>query len=635
MLQDIRDNTQGVIAKVIIGLIVAVFALWGVESIIGGFITSPAVAEVDGDEISEQQLAQSTQNLLRSLGGNIEGMDQGLLEQIALNQLIEQLLLRQSAIRQNLQVSEDRVDRAILQTEQFQLDGVFNSDLAVRTIASQGFTVPQYRQELRQSILIGQLANAYSTSNFVTEAELEQIASLRLQTRDFRFISVPIGTRTLGEPISDAEIQAYYEQNAAQFTDEETVNVRYVMLDKGVLMEEMQVDEELVRQQYERERSAFEGSAERRASHILFETGPARSEQQALEQAAAALARLRGGEDFGDLARELSSDTLSAESDGDIGYTDGTVFPEAIETALLNLQIDEVSEPVVSEFGVHLVKLTEATENSYPPFEEVADRIRRDLQGSDVEQGYAQRLEDLSNMAFESPDLPALAQRMNLPVLVSGPFPRSGGDNVFSNPAVIAEAFSSDVLEGGHNSNVVELNDSQAIVMQLEAYQPATLRPLEDVQGEIAVIIRTEMERERAASLGSELLDALEQGQPLDELLASNELEWFEQNGTTRNSTAINREIVDAVFAMQRPEGEPRHHGISLSNGTYVVIELNAVNAGTLESLPEAERLAIVNSLLDDMARSSFGAYITSLREQADITTRLPEDGSLLSGDTF
>ena len=635
MLQDIRDNTQGVIAKVIIGLIVAVFALWGVESIIGGFITSPAVAEVDGDEISEQQLAQSTQNLLRSLGGNIEGMDQGLLEQIALNQLIEQLLLRQSAIRQNLQVSEDRVDRAILQTEQFQLDGVFNSDLAVRTIASQGFTVPQYRQELRQSILIGQLANAYSTSNFVTEAELEQIASLRLQTRDFRFISVPIGTRTLGEPISDAEIQAYYEQNAAQFTDEETVNVRYVMLDKGVLMEEMQVDEELVRQQYERERSAFEGSAERRASHILFETGPARSEQQALEQAAAALARLRGGEDFGDLARELSSDTLSAESDGDIGYTDGTVFPEAIETALLNLQIDEVSEPVVSEFGVHLVKLTEATENSYPPFEEVADRIRRDLQGSDVEQGYAQRLEDLSNMAFESPDLPALAQRMNLPVLVSGPFPRSGGDNVFSNPAVIAEAFSSDVLEGGHNSNVVELNNSQAIVMQLEAYQPATLRPLEDVQGEIAVIIRTEMERERAASLGSELLDALEQGQPLDELLASNELEWFEQNGTTRNSTAINREIVDAVFAMQRPEGEPRHHGISLSNGTYVVIELNAVNAGTLESLPEAERLAIVNSMLDDMARSSFGAYITSLREQADITTRLPEDGSLLSGDTF
>ncbi|MFM1896949.1 MAG: hypothetical protein RLZZ385_2023 [Pseudomonadota bacterium] len=635
MLQDIRDNTQGVVAKVIIGLIVAVFALWGVESIIGGFITSPSVAEVNGDEITEQELAISTQNLLNSLGGNIESMDQGLLEQVALNQLVEQLLLRQAAEKQNLQVSENRVDRAILQTQQFQIDGRFDSDLAIRTMASQGYTVPMYRQELRESILLGQLANAYTSSNFVTEAELQQIAALRLQTRDFRFISVPIGTRTLGEAISDSEIQAYYEQNAAQFTEEETVSVRYVMLDKMVLMDEIELEADTVQQQYDRERSSFEGSAERRASHILFEVGPALSQQQALDAAAAAKARLDAGEDFGAVARELSSDTVSAEADGDIGFTDGTVFPQAIEDALLALEVGAVSDPVISEFGVHLVKLTQATESAFPAFEEVSDRIIRELKSAEVEQIYAERLEDLSNMAFESPDLPALAERMGLTLLVSEPFTRSGGSNVFSNPAVIAEAFSEDVLEGGHNSNVVELNDSQAVVMQLEEYKPATLRPLEDVQGEIAVIIRTEMERERAAALGSELLEDLQQGQPIDELLTANELEWFEQNQTTRGSTAVNREIVDAVFALQKPETGPQYHGMSLSNGTYVVVELNAVNPGDLSALPEPEKMAIVESMLDDMARSGFSAYIESLRTEADITTRLNDPDRALPEEIF
>ncbi|MEZ5492136.1 MAG: SurA N-terminal domain-containing protein [Gammaproteobacteria bacterium] len=628
MLQDIRDNTQGVIAKVIIGLIVAVFALWGVESIIGGFITAPSVAEVNGDEITEQQLALGTQNLIASLGGNIQNIDQGLLEQIALNQLVEEVLLRQAAQKAGLGISEDRIDRSIIENPSFQIDGRFDSNLAIRTIASQGMNVPIYREQLRQSMQLSQLANAFSATGFVTEAELERVAELRLQTRDFRFLSLTLGTRTLGEPIPDADIAEYYEANQSDFAIPERVNVQYVELNRAAIMDEIDIDEEVIRAQYEEERSAFEGAAERRAAHILFEVGASLSEAEALEQATAARQRLSDGEDFAELAMELSSDIISAEQGGDIGYSDGTAFPQPIEDALLELGVGEVSEPVVTEFGVHLVKLTEDAVTQFASYEEVSERISRDLKSTQAEQIYAQRLETLSNLAFESGDLQPMNEELGLEIQQSGFFSRAGGLGLFANPVVIEAAFSGDVMEGGFNSDPIEVNDSQAIVLHLLERQEESVRPLDEVEAEIAVILRTEIERERAMELGQEILGNLVQGQDVEQLLLENELEWIEQEGITRDSTAVNREITNAVFALPSPEGdEPVYQGIALTNGTYIVVELNNVTVGDLASMPEQERLAIEQSILSQRSQSLFSSYLNHLRANADITTsQLPEE---------
>ena len=627
MLQDIRDNSQGVIAKVIIGLIVAVFALWGVESIIGGFVAAPSVAQVNGEDITEQQLAISTQNLLASLGGNAAGIDQSLLEQIALNQLIEEVLLRQAAEGASLGMSEDRIDRAILENPSFQINGVFDSDLAVRSIASQGLNVPLYREQLEQSMLLSQLANAYSASDFVTESELQRIAELRLQSRDFRFISLTLGTRTLGEAIPDEDIAEYYQANQDEFAIPEQVTVQYVELNRASIMEEIEIDEQLIRDQYERERSEFAGSAERRASHILFEVGASLSEEEAMAQAQEAKQRLNGGEDFGALALELSSDVISAEQDGDIGYSDGTAFPQPIEDMLVELEVDEVSDPVVTEFGVHLVKLTEDAVTEFASYEEVADRIGRDLRSSQAEQIFAQRLEDLSNMAFESADLQPMTEELEMEIQESGFFSRSGGEGLFANTQVINAAFSDDVLEAGFNSDAIEINDSQAIVLRLQERQEASFRPMEEVEGEIAVILRTELERERAMDLGQEILATLVQDEDISLILAENELEWVEQNGITRDSIAINREITNAVFSLPIPSGNgPIYEGVALTNGTYVVVELNDVQVGDLASMPDAERESIEESVLGERSQSLFSSYLNYLRANADITTRVIED---------
>lgn len=630
MLQDIRDNSQGVVAKVIIGFIVAIFALFGVDSIMSGFTTSPPIAEINGEEITEAQLQLSTQNLLNSIGGSVDSLDQGLLEQIALSQIVEEVLLRQSAQNSAMTISNNRIDRSIIENPQFQINGTFDSDFAIRTMASQGFSVPLYRETLKQQMLLSQLANAYSSSAFVTDVELERIAGLSAQTRDFRYLSIPLGTRTLGTAITDAEIQAYYDDNQENFTQPETVSVRYVMLDKNAITEEIELDEALIRAQYETEREAFEGSAEKRASHILFEVGGDFTEAQALELAATAKQRLDAGEDFGAVALDMSTDTISAEDGGDIGYTDGSAFPEAIEEALEVLALNEISGPVVTEFGVHIVMLTEDSENVFQSYEEVAERIERELKSSEIELIYAERLEDLSNLAFETGDLQTISEELDMNVLISGAFGRTGGTGIFSNQALIAAAFSEEVLLEGNNSEVIELNPSQAVVMNVLEFTEATILPLEEVEPEIAVILRTEMERQAVQDLSDQILTAIENSDSIEQLLADNELEWLTEQGSARVDASVNREILSRVFAMSLPEADtPAYDNLVLSNDTAVIVELNSINTGSIETLAQIDRENMVSSMISDLGNSDFQAYMSNLQQSADIESSILDEAPL------
>ena len=618
MLQDIRDNSQGLIAKIIVGVIIAVFALFGVMR----STTLPGGAEVNGQEISEAQLQNNTQQLLNSIGAGIDSIDQDLLEQIALNQLIEQIILLQSAEEASMVISSNEIDRQMLETVSFQIGGVFNPDLAVRTLAGQGYSVASYREFLRQQLVLSQIANAYSSSNFVTEAELNRLAELSGQTRDFRYISVILGARTLGLAISDDQIAAYYESNKEDFIDEESLVVRYVILDKDEISEEIEVDEIELKAQYESEREEYEGSSEKRAAHILFEVGADLAEADVLTLAREIQQRILEGEDFEALALEFSSDIVSAEEGGDIGYTDGSAFPSEIEEALEILAVNEVSDPIITEFGVHLVKLTEDSENSFQPYEEVVDRIERDKKSAEIELIYAERLQNLSNLAFETGDLLTISEELNLPILQSEPIGRSGGSAIFSNQELIAAAFSDEVLIDGNNSDVVELGTGQAVVLRIQEFNEAAVPTLEEVQPEIAVIIRTEMEREEVQKVGENLLDAAERGEGLDELLNANELEWIVEEDIERNSFTVNREIVTKAFGMPRPTALPELTTITLDNGTFVLLELNQVNSGAVDSLEQDELDALTETLSTGLGSSNFEAFLNNLRSNADIQRR-------------
>ena len=620
MLQDIRYNSQGVIAKVIIGLIVAIFVLFGAESIIGGLTRAPGVAEVNGEEISDFQLQQGIQELINSIGGSAEGIEQSLLEQIAINQIVEETLLRQSAQAAALSISSERIDRAIIENPNFQVGGRFDPEFAVRTMNSQGFTVTSYREALSRQMLLSQVVNAYSSSGFATQSELETLAALSAQSRDFRYITIPPGTRTLGTPITDEQIATYYNADQARFVRPESVTVDYVVLDKVNIAADIVLEEGAVLAQYELERSTFEGSAEKRASHILFETGSSLTVDQAREAATAAIARLNTGESFEALALELSSDQVSAEEGGDIGFSDGSAFPSEIEEALEEIEVGDIVGPVETEFGIHIVKLTEDNSAVFQSYEEVAGRIERDLKAAQVEQLYASALSDLSNLAFESSDLQRLSDELNLTILTSGDFDRAGGGGFFSEPRVIEAAFSDEVMLDGNNSDVIEIGEERAVVLRVNTTTPEGILPLEDVEPEIAVALRAQMERDAVAALGDEFATLLGTDGDVEEFLTENELQWRTETQVKRNQSTVNREIIEAVFALPVPtDSDVTRSQLTLGNGTFVLAELISVTEGNFESLAEAEKSSMRESVIGDLGSSELRAFVANLRETGDI----------------
>lgn len=628
MLQKIRDNSQGMIAKVIIGFIIALMALFGVESIVGGFVNNSTVAEVNGEEITEPELAASVQNLMMNVGADLANLDEGILREVALNQIIEDRLLSQSAQNAAMTISSDAIDRQIINNPQFQIGGVFDSNLALRTMATQGFSVQAYRDALSAQMVVGQLVNAYAASSFMTQNELERIAALTSQTRDFRFLSVTLGNRTEGEVIPADQIETYYQNNQSRFMVEEEVAVDYVLLDKGAIFSEAEVSDAEVQAQYEIERSASSAATQRRASHILLELSDARNQEQALAQAAALKTRLDQGEDFATLAVEASSDTISAQSGGDIGYSDGSAFPSELEEVLASLDVGQISAPVVSEFGVHIVKLTEYDLNEFAPLEEVADRIRRDLSSAEVDQLYFSRLETLANLAFETTDLREISDELGLEIVESELFSRLGGTTeITSNSNVVAAAFTEEVLVDGNNSEVIEIGDSRALVLNLREHNETHLRPLEEVRGEIAAILRTELEKERAQAVGGELLASLRNRQSVDEMIAANGLQWISQKGVSRDQTGLNTEVLQRAFSLSPPQDNSSTlDGFALSNGTYVVLELQSVNRGTLDQLAVDERTTLISSSVEADGRAAFDAFLTNSRNNADITENLAEE---------
>ncbi|MDO9478768.1 MAG: SurA N-terminal domain-containing protein [Pseudohongiella sp.] len=621
MLQSIRDNSQGVIAKIIIGFIIGLMALFGAESIVGGFLGGNDAASVNGEEITEQELAVSLQSLMASLGAGVADFDEQLLRDVALGQLIDDKLLLQAANDARMVISPASIDREIINTAQFQIGGRFDQDLARRTMAAQGFSAQTYRAAVAERMLMGQLVNAYSSTAFVTQDDIARLAALEMQSRDFRFVSVPLGTRTLGEAIPEQEIQTYYDANPERFTSEEQVSLQYVVLDKNNIFNEVEIAEELVRAKYEEQRSAAVADIERRASHILLEVGSGQTEEQVVAIAAGIKQRLDSGEDFGALAREFSVDTFSAESDGDIGYTNGSVFPAAVEQALLAMEVGQVSEPVVSEFGVHVLKLTEYAAQAFPEYEEIAERISRDLKTVEVDQLFFSRMETLANLAFETFDLQAISEDLGLEIQESEFFGRIGGSGpVTSNPAVIEQAFSTDILNDELNSDVIELTESMATVVRLREHRPATIQAFNEVRAEIAVLLRTQKEQEKAQDVGQQVIAALESGSDAANILAAESLSWNERTGVRRNQFDLNTEIIQNVFSLPAPEeNQVVRRGFSLTNGAYVVIELQSVNAGSPDDMPEDQRTQLAAAMLDSQGRLTFDALLGTLRESATI----------------
>ncbi|OCX15261.1 peptidylprolyl isomerase [Stutzerimonas xanthomarina] len=613
MLQNIRDNSQGWIAKTIIGIIVALLALTGFEAIFNSSGNARNAAEVNGEEISLDELNQAVnmqrRQLMQQLGSDFDAslFDDRLMRDSALGALIDRTLLLQGARDADFAFSQAALDQLILQTPEFAVDGVFNAARFDQVIQQMGYTRMQFRQLLEQEMLIGQLRAGISGSGFVTDQQIERFAQLERQTRDFASITVAADSSAV--QVSDEEARQYYEANTERFRSPEQVVLEYVELNKEAYFDEVDASEEELQALYRQQIGNL--AEQRRAAHILIEVDGT-SDAEAKAQLEEIAAQLAAGGDFATLAKEHSDDPGSANEGGDLGYAGPGVYDPAFEDALYALKEGQVSAPVRSEFGWHLIKLLGVQSPEVPSFESMKPELERELKTQQVEQRFVEVTKQLEDLAFESSDLGQPAQELGLTVKTTEPFGREGGEGIAANRQVIQAAFSDEVLMDRANSSVIELDPDTVVAVRIKQHLEPEVQAFETVRDGIFEQLQHSKAAEQARSEGEKLLATLREGGEV-------EGQWQSVEAATRGQDGVAPAVLQTVFRMPKPEGEnSTFSGVTLASGDYVVIRLNGVSEPDGE-LSAEEKQNYRRFLASRSGQQDFAAYREKQHAEAKI----------------
>lgn len=605
MLQQIRDRSQSMIAKVIVGAVIVALALFGIESLVGLFTSgSDNVAEVNGEPITRQQVEIEVQRAIRS--GQVPPEQERQLRNQVIEQLVSREVLDQYAEEGGLYASETQIDQLIVNLEEFQdQNGDFSKEIFRNRLASAGYTPLSFRQQLREDLIRQQVQQGLATSEFMLDSERERFVELQRQTRSFRYHELTQADLQQDISVSQDALQSYYDANQDQFRRPEQVRLAYVILDQANLADDIQVDDDALRNAYE-ERAR---EASRRVSHIMVTFGDERSREEARARLQEVKDKLAAGESFAALAADYSDDETTADSQGDLGFINRGFFGEAFENAAFSLEPGQVSDIVETDNGLHLVKVTDL---DIPSFEEMRDTLRDDVAMEKAQDVFNERAQRLIDESFAADDLASITEDLGLTLQQSDWLSREGAEGVLAEPGVMAAAFEPDVLEEGYNSEVIELDEQRRMVLRVIDHREATTLSLDEVQDQVRSAVEQEKVLEALRERAADMAQALRNGESL-------ELDWQEVDSVSRQQqTDVPQPILQQAFRLPRPEGNQPVYGQAATSQGVALIALTRVEAG--DTATEGQVDAFIVQMAERLrAQAAVQGLLENLRDSAEI----------------
>lgn len=625
MLQDIRQNIQGTAAKIVIGLIVISFAFFGVESILlsGG---GSGMAEVNGEQIQagevQQMVNTEKRRLISMMGDNIDYslLDDQRMGAQALQSIINRKLQIQAATALGITASERDVGLLIGGMEQFQLDGEFSPDLYRSLLSNAGFSPASFKQGLKEDMVLNQLRSGLSNSDFATAKELALNARVSGELRDIRYLTIPLESVTARVAVSDEDIGLYYAERSAEFMSEETVDLDYIELNVDDFRKP--VEESVLQEQYELEKDGYGYATENRVSHILFVPQTGESEEDIQSRASAVISELAMGIDFAELAKNSSDDIGSAGAGGDLGFSSGDAFPEEMEIAIAGLEVGGVSDLINTQAGVHIVKLTDRRDGEMPSLDEMRAELTNRMQLDAAKVDLLRTTESLRDSVFNAENLDEPARKLGLTVQKAADVSRTQQDGLFSKPSLVTAAFSEDVLDGGHNSYVIELSSDHFVVLRIHKHSPAEVMPIEQVREEIVAQITQSAALAAVTAEADYALQALHTGTGVDTYALNNGFEWQVELAAHRGNSAVPVSILQRAFQLPVPgEGQSEFEFVLAPNGDALVFELTRVTAGDYSLMSARQKQQLLQQVSGEFGGLLNVEFQKALRDRADITT--------------
>jgi peptidyl-prolyl cis-trans isomerase D len=628
MLERIREGSQGPWAMAIIALIVLSFVFAGVSSYVSSSGSS-AAAEVNGEPISQQDVERAYQaqraRLEAQFGEGISALfsDENYLRDFRMNvldRLIADTLIEQKAKELGMRVSDKQIRDAITAMPEFQTEGSFDNERYLMLLRQNGFQPSDFRDYMRQQMTREQLSRAVQASDFSLPEEVSLAHRLQGQTRNADYLIVDSAPFAASVELSDEEVQAFYDENISRFDTQEKVNLAYVTLAVEDLKADVSVSEEEIEQEYQDNIALYKTTEERRVSHILIEFGD--DKDAAKEKAESLLAEVEQGADFADLAEANSADTFSAENGGDLDFiTAGMMDPSFDEAAFAISNVGETSEVIETEFGYHIIKLTDMKPVETTPLAEVRDEIEAQLLTDKATDEFFALQSEMANLAFEVPDtLEDVAGAVNGKIKETGLVTASAVPAALNVPAVTSKMFDPDFIAEGLNSDVIELSNDEVVVIRVVGHEPQRTQALDEVRTQILAQLRARKAQEAAAEWADNVVEQVQAGESPELTIGDVTLEWQSKEAIARNSTELPRNLVDTVFTLSTEEGNNLEVA-KLGSGDVGVVRLTAVNMP--EALGEEELDSLNQQLMTNYSQANYQSFVDSLRSAADVTVNL------------
>lgn len=622
MLDRIRTFSQYKIVKWIFAIFLIIpFGLFGIDYYFRTPLGGDAIATVGKQRVSQgdfdQALRQQQETLQAQFGKNFDSsiMENPEVRRSVLERLINERLTAIGAENSGLRIDDAQLAERIAAEPAFQEDGKFSKARYEAIARSQGFSVVGLDERLREDMRLGRYRDAIVQTTFIPRSTLDGFIRLSEQSREVSLVNVGPEAFLAAVKPTEADLKAYYEARAREFLVPEQVRVEYVELSLDALAAQTPVDPEDVKKFYESNKQRFVQREERRASHVLLtvKAGATEDERKAVEAKAAAIAAevRKKPAAFAEVAKKESQDPGSAAQGGDLGFFARGAMVKPFEDAAFAAKKDDIVGPVKSDFGYHVIRVTDVKPEKGKSLAEATPEIEAELKKGAAARRFAEVAEGLTNIVYEqSTSLKPAADLYKLPVQQSGWFAKAGGaPPVLANPKLVAEIFSDNAIKSKRNTAAIEVAPGVIVSARVVEHKPAEQRPFEAVRAVIEQRYRRDEALKLATADGEAKLKLETEGKGAG-------LKWPAPLAVSRQKPGgLPPQVMDKVFRVDAKK-LPAVVGVATPGG-YSLVRVTKVIE--VEKIDEAKRQALAGQLRQTVAMSELDATLKSLRERIPV----------------
>ncbi|HET9022987.1 MAG TPA: SurA N-terminal domain-containing protein [Burkholderiaceae bacterium] len=509
MFESVRTHRRWMMLFMLV-LIFPSFVFFGIQGYNSFMGSDNALAKVDGSPITQQEFDQAQRDRIERLKQTLgQDFDPKLLETpearaSILDGIVMNRALANEANKANIVVTTDRLRELIGTIPAFQEDGKFSYDKYKAYVASQGMTEAMFEQRVREDLRKQALVQAVVESAVVPKTVANRLDTMMREQREVRELRYTAEQFLPKVKVTDEQVAAFYDKNRALFETPESAKVEFLVLSPDTIAGAGTVPEADARAYYEQNKARYGSDEQRRASHILI-TPEGGDKAAAKKKAELLLVQVKAKPaDFEKLARENSKDPGSAAQGGDLGFFGKGMMVKPFEEAVFRMKPDEISDLVESDFGFHIIKVTEVKAAQVKPFEQVKADIDRDLKTQQAQKEFARAADQFTNLVYEQADsLQPAADALKLKIQQVDTLTRRGLAP-FINARIVDALFADESLKSKRNTQAIEVGTNTLVSARIVDYKPAAVRPLDEVKAQVRQLV----ERREAVRLAKEAGEA-------------------------------------------------------------------------------------------------------------------------------